>query len=146
MIRIISRRARNNVPAISAVLWNTWFGMVQKMRNLPNQIVRRFLIDLKIRRTTLDNLSCLRLVIFDSVPRGPGWLSGCTLLSHKVQSAGSNSRKVNGFIHPGLPPLGNLDYGSYDGAERRKRLNWARGFIVAGGGHAPHLLRICPQW
>ena len=56
-------------------------------------------------------------------PRGPGWLSGCTLLSHKVQSAGSNSRKVNGFIHPGLPPLGNSDYGSYDGAERRKRLN-----------------------
>ena len=34
---------------------------------------------------------------------GPGWLSGCTLLSHKVQSEGSNSRKVNGFIHPGLP-------------------------------------------
>ena len=27
------------------------------------------------------------------------------------------------FIHPGLPLLGNSDYGSYDGAERRKRLN-----------------------
>ena len=31
---------------------------------------------------------------------GPGWLSGCKLLSHKVQSAGSNSRKVNGFLIP----------------------------------------------
>ena len=41
-----------------------------------------------------------------------------TLLSHKVQSAGSKSRKVNGFIHPGLPPLRNSDYGSYDGAEK----------------------------
>ena len=40
--------------------------------------------------------------------RGPGWLSGCTLLSHKVQSAGSNSRMVYGFIHPGLPPLGKI--------------------------------------
>ena len=50
--------------------------------------------------------------------RGPGWLNGCTLLSHKVKSAGSNSWKVNGFIHPGLPPLGNSDYGSYDGAEK----------------------------
>ena len=34
---------------------------------------------------------------------GPGWLSGCTLLSHKVQSAGSNSQKVNGLFHLGLP-------------------------------------------
>ena len=34
----------------------------------------------------------------DYIPRGPGWLNGCTLLSHKVQSAGSNCRKVNGFF------------------------------------------------
>ena len=86
------------------------------------------------------------LFFFFLLFRGPGWLGGCTLLSNKVQSAGWNSRKVNGFTHPGLPPLGNSDYGGYDRAERRKRLNWARGFIVAGGGHAPHLFRLCPQW
>ena len=40
--------------------------------------------------------------------RGPGWLSGCTLLSHKFKSAGSNSRKFNGFIHPGLPTSSTL--------------------------------------
>ena len=33
---------------------------------------------------------------------GPGWLSGCTLLSHKFQSAGSGSRRLTVF-HPGLP-------------------------------------------
>ena len=95
---------------------------------------------------------------------GPGWLSGPTLLSHKVQCAGSNSRKVNGFFSSRTPtsrkfelwqlrrngktearissraqvrilgrlmvlfipdssPLGNSDYGSYDGTERQKRLN-----------------------
>ena len=31
-------------------------------------------------------------------------------------------------------------------AERRRQLNWARGFIVAGGRHAPHLFRLCPKW
>ena len=56
-------------------------------------------------------------------PWGPGWLSGCTLLSHKVQSAGSNSRKVNGFVILDSHLSEISDYGSYDGAERRKRLN-----------------------
>ena len=50
--------------------------------------------------------------------RGPGWLSGRTLLSHKVQSAGSNSRKVNGFFIPDSHLSKNSDYGSYDGAEK----------------------------
>ena len=55
--------------------------------------------------------------------RGPGWLSGFTLLSHKFQSAGSNYRKVNGFFIPDSHLSEISDYVSYDGAKRRKRLH-----------------------
>ena len=45
MIIIIRRTARNKVPAIGAVLWNTSFEIFHKIRNLPNPIGGRFLID-----------------------------------------------------------------------------------------------------
>ena len=64
-----------------------------------------------------------RQLLFYKNLGGPGWLSGCTLLLNKVQSAGSNSRKVNGFFIPDSHLSENSDYGSYDGAERRKRFN-----------------------
>ena len=45
--------------------------------------------------------------------RGPGWLSGCTLLSHKFKSAGSNHKKVKWvFFIPDSHLSEISDYGS----------------------------------
>ena len=50
------------------------------------------------RDSEVQQVQMTILNLFYGWSRGPGWLIGCTLLSHNVQSSGSNSREVNVFF------------------------------------------------